>query len=137
EVPGGLAGQRIVFDGLQGTITDVLVRIRNADGTESSTLVHPSNATFRVPMAPRRGDVARTYTVYGIQHILGGIDHLLFVLGLLLIVRGGRRIVATVTAFTVAHSLTLAAATLGWVHVPPAPIEAIIALSIMFVAVEI
>ena len=73
----------------------------------------------------------------GVEHILGGIDHLLFVLALLLIVRGGRRIVATVTAFTAAHSITLVAATLGWVHVPGPPVEAIIALSIVFVAAEI
>jgi hydrogenase/urease accessory protein HupE len=75
--------------------------------------------------------------VLGVEHILGGIDHLLFVLALLLVVRGGRRIVATVTAFTAAHSLTLAAATLGWVHVPGPPVEATIALSIVFVAAEV
>ena len=75
--------------------------------------------------------------VLGVQHILAGIDHLLFVLALLLVVRGGRRIVATITAFTLAHSLTLAAATLGWVHVPGPPVEAMIALSIVFVAAEI
>jgi hydrogenase/urease accessory protein HupE len=75
--------------------------------------------------------------VLGVEHILAGIDHLLFVLALLLIVRGSRRIVATITAFTIAHSLTLVAATLGWVHVPGPPVEAIIALSIVFVAAEV
>jgi len=75
--------------------------------------------------------------VLGIGHILGGIDHLLFVMALLLIVRGGRRIIATITAFTLAHSITLVAATLGWVHVPGPPVEAMIALSIVFVAAEI
>jgi hydrogenase/urease accessory protein HupE len=83
------------------------------------------------------GAVAWSYFVLGVEHILGGIDHLLFVLALLLIVRGSRRIIATVTAFTVAHSVTLAAATLGWVHVPGPPVEAIIALSIVFVASEV
>jgi hydrogenase/urease accessory protein HupE len=73
----------------------------------------------------------------GIEHILGGVDHLLFVLALLLIVRGGKAIILTVTAFTVAHSITLVAATLGWVHVPGPPVEAMIALSIVFVACEI
>ena len=73
----------------------------------------------------------------GVEHILGGIDHLLFVLALLLIVRGGKRIFFTITAFTLAHSITLVAATLGWVHVPGPPIEAMIALSIVFVAAEI
>jgi hypothetical protein len=72
-----------------------------------------------------------------VEHILLGFDHLLFVLALLLLVKGWRRLVATITGFTVAHSLTLAAATVGWVQVPQAPVEAVIALSIMFVAVEI
>lgn len=137
ESPGGLAGKRIGFIGLQATITDVLVRVQLGDGRHSTTLVRPSAAWIEVPRAPGLAEVARTYVVYGVEHILGGIDHLLFVAALLLIVRGGRRIVATVTAFTVAHSLTLVAATLGWVHVPSPPIEAVIALSIMFVAVEI
>jgi hydrogenase/urease accessory protein HupE len=137
ESRNGLAGERVSFVGLQATITDVLVRVQLADGTQSSTLVHPSRAWVEIEASPGLWSIARTYVVYGIEHILGGVDHLLFVLALLLIVRGGRRIVATVTAFTVAHSLTLAAATLGWVHVPSAPVEAIIALSIVFVAVEI
>jgi len=75
--------------------------------------------------------------VLGVEHILGGVDHLLFVLALLLIVRGGRRIVATITAFTIAHSITLVSATLGWVHVAGPPVEATIALSIVFVAAEV
>jgi hydrogenase/urease accessory protein HupE len=79
----------------------------------------------------------RGYFTLGVGHILGGIDHLLFVLALLLIVRGAKRIVFTITAFTVAHSITLIAATLGWVHVPGPPVEAMIALSIVFVAAEI
>ena len=86
---------------------------------------------------PGTAEVAWTYIVLGVEHILGGVDHLLFVLALLLIVRGGRRILVTITAFTVAHSITLVAATLGWVHVPGPPVEAMIALSIVFVAAEI
>jgi hydrogenase/urease accessory protein HupE len=81
--------------------------------------------------------VADTYTRLGIEHILTGVDHLLYVLAMLLLVTGWKRIVATMTAFTATHSLTLAAATLGWVHVPQAPVEACIALSILFVAREI
>jgi hydrogenase/urease accessory protein HupE len=81
--------------------------------------------------------VARSYLLLGVGHILGGLDHLLFVLALLLVVRGGKRILVTITAFTLAHSLTLAAATLGWVHVPGPPVEAMIALSIVFVAGEV
>jgi len=137
ESPGGLAGKRVDFVGLQGTITDVLVRIQVAEGSQSSFLVQPSKAWIEVPRKPSLLSVARTYVGFGIGHILGGIDHLLFVLALLLIVRGVRRMVATITAFTVAHSLTLGAATMGWVHVPGAPIEAVIALSIAFVAAEI
>jgi len=137
ESPDGLAGKRIAFVGLQGTITDVLVRVQLANGTQTSALIHPSNAWVEIPREEGWMTVARTYVAYGIEHILGGVDHLLFVLALLLVVRGWRRMVATVTAFTVAHSLTLAAATLGWVNVPGPPVEAAIALSIVFVAVEI
>jgi hydrogenase/urease accessory protein HupE len=137
ELPGGLTGKRIEFVGLQGTITDVLVRVQLANGTQTNVLVHPSRAWVEIP--PKEGSltVAKTYVAYGVEHILGGVDHLLFVLALLLVVRGWRRMVATVTAFTVAHSLTLAAATLGWVNVPGPPVEAAIALSIVFVALEI
>ena len=81
--------------------------------------------------------MADTYTRLGIEHILTGVDHLLYVLAMLLLVTGWKRIVATMTAFTATHSLTLAAATLGWVQVPQAPVEACIALSILFVAREI
>ena len=90
-----------------------------------------------VQATPRPWQVTCTYLVLGVEHILRGIDHLLFVLGLLILVRGWRKIVGTITAFTVAHSITLAAATLGFVHVPGKPVEAIIALSIVFVACEI
>ena len=87
--------------------------------------------------SPNRIDVARTYLVLGVEHILGGIDHLLFVFALILLVRNRRTLVWTVTAFTAAHSITLAAATLGFVHVPPPPVEACIALSIAFLASEL
>jgi len=90
-----------------------------------------------VPKQPGRSEVMRTYFGFGVEHILTGIDHLLFVLALLLLVKGLRRIVATVTAFTLAHSITMAGATLGWVHMPGPPIEATIALSIAFLAAEI
>jgi hydrogenase/urease accessory protein HupE len=88
-------------------------------------------------MRPSGLAVAGLYLRLGVEHILTGVDHLLFVLGLLILTRGGGRLLATITAFTVAHSITLAAATLGWVHVPQPPVEAVIALSIAFVAAEI
>jgi hypothetical protein len=137
ESPDGLAGKRIVFAGLQGTITDVLVRVQLANGVQSSVLVHPSNAWVEIPREQGSLAVARTYTLLGIEHILSGFDHLCFVLALVLIVGFNRRLFWTVTAFTLAHSLTLALATLGVIHVPGPPVEATIALSIVFVASEI
>ena len=134
---GGLAGKRIEFIGLQATITDVLVRVKTMDGQDSTTLIHRAQPWFEPPAAPSKLRVASAYLWLGIEHIWGGVDHLLFVLALLLLVRGWRRVVVTVTAFTVAHSITLAAATLGFVHVPQPPVEATIALSIVFVAAEI
>lgn len=135
--PGGLVGGTIAIDGLAGTLTDVLVRVEALDGSTRIARLTPRAPAFAVEARPGRAEVAATYTRLGVEHILGGIDHLLFVLALLLLVRGTRRLIATVTAFTVAHSLTLAAATLGLVHVRQAPVEAVIALSIVFVAGEI
>jgi hypothetical protein len=134
---GGLAGKRIEFVGLQMTITDVLVRMKTLDGRESTTLIRPAQPWFELSAAPSKLHVAGAYLRLGIEHIWGGIDHLLFILALMILVKGTRRLVATVTAFTVAHSITLAAATLGFVRVPQQPVEACIALSIVFVASEI
>ncbi len=134
---GGLVGDEITIDGLAATRTDVLVRIENADGRTQTVRLTSDRPRFTVARATGGAEVARTYFALGLEHILLGIDHLLFVLALLFLVGGIKRLVATVTAFTAAHSLTLAAATLGWVRVAPAPIEAAIALSIVFVASEI
>ena len=134
---GGLAGRRIEFPGLQLTITDVLVRVERLDGTHFTELVRPSQPWFEIA-APRGAlATAGAFFVQGVEHILLGFDHLLFVLGLLFLVSSWRQLILTVTAFTVAHSITLAAAALGFVNVPQAPVEAAIALSIMFVAAEI
>jgi len=97
----------------------------------------PVNPTFIVVGSPGPLEVVATYTTLGVEHILAGFDHLLFVLALVLLVQGTRRLLVTISAFTAAHSLTLAGATLGWVHVPGPPVEASIALSIVFVASEI
>ena len=134
---GGLSGAGIRIIGLDATTTDVLVRLERLDGSTQITRLTPAAPSFVVESAPRALEVARTYLVLGVEHILGGVDHLLFVLALLILVKGTQRLIWTVTAFTVAHSLTLAAATLGFVHVPGAPVEAAIALSIVFVAAEI
>ncbi len=133
----GLVGQTIRIDGLSGSIADVLARVERADGTSQVERILPARPSFTVAASAGDAEVARAYLVLGIGHILGGFDHLLFVTALLLIVRGVRRVLATITAFTIAHSFTLAAATLGFVHVPQPPVEAAIALSIVFVAAEI
>jgi hydrogenase/urease accessory protein HupE len=134
---GGLTGGTIHIAGLASTMTDVLVRLERLDGTTQVTRLTPSAPSFVVEAVPGSLEVARTYSVLGIEHILTGIDHLLFVLALLIITRGGWKLVKTVTAFTISHSITLTAATLGVVHVPQRPVEAVIALSIVFVAAEI
>ncbi len=135
--PGGLSGREIRIDGLAATLTDVLVRIERSGVATQTVRLTPDAPSFTVAETPGRVDVARTYAKLGVEHILLGVDHLLFVLALLLLVRGWRSLIGTVTAFTVAHSATLAAATLGWVHLPVQPVEAVIALSVMFVAGEI
>jgi HupE / UreJ protein len=134
---GGLAGNTIRIDGLAATVTDVLVRVERLDGSTQVERVASSNPSFLVNAMPRPFDVARTYLILGIEHILTGVDHLLFVSGLLLLVSGFTRLLQTVSAFTLSHTVTLTLATLGFVHVPPAPVEAIIALSIVFVAYEV
>ena len=135
--PGGLEGGVIHVVGLDQTSTDVLVRFDFADGVSEARRLTAGDPSFTVPTQPSRLEVVRTYFLLGVEHILSGIDHLMFVLALLLLVKGVRRVVVTVTAFTLAHSLTLAGATLGFVHMPGPPIEAVIALSIAFVASEI
>jgi len=137
ERPGGFTGAAIGVQGMENGLSDVLVRYEAADGTTRTTRLTGASPAFTITAVPRRFEVATTYTRLGVEHILLGIDHLLFVLGLLLLVGNWRRLIVTVTAFTVAHSITLAAATLGLVHVPQAPVEAVIALSVMFVAAEI
>ena len=134
---GGLAGQAIAIDGLSATSTDMLVRIESLGGATQTERLSPTRTTFVVQAAPGSWEVARTYLWLGVEHILFGFDHLLFVLVLVILVRDWRRVALTVTAFTVAHSITLAAATLGFVNVPGPPVEAAIALSIVLVAVEI
>ncbi len=132
-----LVGSTITIDGLQTTLTDVLVRIQRLDGTTQVGRLTPEAPSLIVESSPSTWQVAWTYLVLGFEHILLGIDHLLFVLALVLLVKGWRRLVETITSFTVAHSITLALATLGVVHVPGPPVEACIALSIVFVAAEI
>jgi hydrogenase/urease accessory protein HupE len=137
QCPGGLGGGEISVDGLAATMTEVLVRIQPADGKAGTFRLAPDGPSFVVEAEPSRWAVATTYLGLGIEHILFGFDHLLFVLALMLLVEGWRRLVATITAFTLAHSITLALATFELVTVRPALVEALIALSIVLIAVEL
>jgi hypothetical protein len=133
----GLGGKTLAVAGLEATLTDVLVRLELADGRTLTELLKPGRPSFTVPAAGATG-VALTYLALGVEHILLGVDHLLFVLGLLLLVGGRRwRLLQTITAFTVGHSVSLAVATLGVVDVPAPPLNAAIALSIVFLAAEV
>jgi hydrogenase/urease accessory protein HupE len=132
-----LRGRTVSIDGLQNTMTDSLVRVAFADGTTWTRRLTPQEPSATIPAGQSGWSLAALYLKLGIEHILLGIDHLLFVLGLFILARQKWRLVKTVTSFTAAHSVTLALATLGYVHVPPAPVEAAIALSIVFVAVEL
>jgi HupE / UreJ protein len=137
RVPGGLEGKTVEFTNLSRTRLDVIARYERADGSEQVARILPVRPGFALTASPGRLEVVATYTGIGIEHILLGVDHLLFVLTLVLIVRGTRRLLVTITAFTLAHSITLALATLDLVRIPGPPVEATIALSIAFVASEI
>jgi hypothetical protein len=132
-----LAGATLRIAGLNALPTDVLVRVRLQDGTEHSAILGSGNESFTIPEQATRVELAVSYWRIGTVHILQGFDHLLFLLTMLLIVSGVWPLVKTVTAFTAAHSLTLALATLGIVKLPPAPTEAVISLSIVLLAVEV
>jgi hypothetical protein len=134
--PSALAGKTVSIEGLQDTITDVFVRIRLRDGEGVDTIVRPEAPQMRIDLKAGAPTAVSAFLLLGIQHILTGPDHLLFVLGLLLIVRDRWMLVKTVSAFTVAHSLTLAAATLGHIQLSTPLLNALIALSILFVAPE-
>jgi hydrogenase/urease accessory protein HupE len=135
--PGGLAGQTIRIAGLENTITTVLVRVQHRDGSEETHLVHPTAPSVTIRGTAGMTGRARSYLQLGVEHIMLGVDHLLFVLGLLLIIKDRWMLLKTVSAFTVAHSITLAVATLGYARLPGPPLNAAIALSILFLGPEI
>lgn len=132
-----IVGQRISIEDSDNSNTEVLLRLKWLDGTVATSLLKPSTPFYIIPEKSSTTDIATTYLLLGTEHILLGIDHLLFVFALLLIVNSTRRLIVTITAFTIAHSITLAGATLGFIHVPQQPVEAVIALSILFLAMEI
>jgi hypothetical protein len=132
-----IGGETVAIEGLRGTLNDVIVRIEGPSGQVRTVRVMPEDPAFVMASAQTRLAVARTYAVLGMQHILLGLDHLLFVLALLLLIRSPRMLLATITAFTVAHSITLALSAVGLAQAPQGLVEALVALSIVIVAVEI
>lgn len=134
---GGLKGAEIAVEGLASTMTDALVRIEYATGDMEVARLLPDRPFFVATGTQTGLEVAQTYFLLGVDHILSGLDHLLFVLALMLLISDRWMLVKTITAFTVAHSITLAGAALGYFSLPQAPVEATIALSIAFVASEL
>lgn len=132
-----LQGKKVFIEGLNKTLIDVLVTVEYLNGEKATLLLQPDFDSAVIPGKTTVIDIVKTYTVLGIEHILLGIDHLLFVLALILITKGKWKILKTITAFTLAHSITLSLAALGYVNFPGPPVEAVIALSIVFLALEI
>jgi hydrogenase/urease accessory protein HupE len=132
-----LVGSSVGVEGIAHAKADVLLRVVLADGRKYQSVLSAGRPSFTIPERQPSLQVFQSYLALGVEHILLGWDHLLFVLGLVLLVKGGRRLLWTLTAFTLGHSLTLSLAVLGWVKIPPEPVEAAIALSIFFLAVEL
>ena len=137
QCAGGIQGKTVAIDGLDSTITDVIVRVHHADGRLESHVLKPINPSVTLGAQTSRWERSQGYLRLGIEHILLGVDHLLFVLGLLLIVGDRWTLLKTITSFTLAHSITLAVATLGYASAPLPPLNAAIALSILFLGPEI
>jgi hydrogenase/urease accessory protein HupE len=138
ELPkSSFEGATVRIECLERTLTDALVHIRFASGQEIQSLLKPAEPSFQIELTGTSKRAVPAYLALGIEHILTGFDHLSFVLGLVLLVRGRVKLLTTITAFTVAHSITLAAAALGHVKPNSAIVETLVALSIVFVAVEL
>jgi hydrogenase/urease accessory protein HupE len=132
-----LDGQTVRVDGLERTITDVLVNVTLSDGRSVQEFLKPQHNSVRLDLSVRAAPPAGAYLALGVEHILTGIDHLLFVFGLLLLVGRSWALLKTITAFTIAHSITLAATAFGWLHIRSSVVEALVALSIVVLAVEL
>jgi hypothetical protein len=132
-----LNGQTLSVAGLERSITDVLVSVTLLDGRTTQQILTPRQPQITLDFSAHAAPAATAYLKLGIEHILTGIDHLLFVFGLLLLVRKPKPLLGTITAFTAAHSITLAATALGWIHVRSSVVEALVALSIVILAVEL
>lgn len=134
---GTIVGMTIEIAGLTAVQSDVLVQIALEDGTAHSGIIKPQTPIYTVPENEDSWSVASGYIVMGVTHILSGYDHLAFVLALILLIRDRWMLIKAITAFTVAHSISLALATFGILNVPSKPTEAVIALSILFLAIEV
>lgn len=137
DCTGGLRNGEIVVDGLKATLTEALVRIEYQNGGTEVGRLMPDAPSFTAAGAQTSLEVAQTYLLLGVEHIMLGFDHLIFVLALMLLIHDRLMLFKTITAFTVAHSITLAGASLGYFSLPQKPVEATIALSIAFVASEL
>lgn len=132
-----LVGQSLGVEGLVNLQSNVILRVSLADGRKYQKVLNAQAPQFLIPEHPQASVVFKSYSLLGIEHILGGWDHLLFVLGLVLLVKGRKLLFWTITAFTLGHSVTLSLAVLGFVNVPSAPVEALIAFSILVLAIEL
>lgn len=135
--PGGLRGRNLTIDGLRTSLTDALVRLAYVDGSTQVARLTPERPSLVITASQTTFEVAQTYFLLGVEHILLGLDHLIFVFALMLLISDRWMLVKTITSFTVAHSITLAGAALGFISLPQKPVEAVVALSIAFVASEL
>ncbi len=134
---GSLVGGSIAVAGISNLQSNVILRVVLQDGRNYQVVLNAQSPRFVVPEHPRVSDVFKNYLVMGVLHILTGWDHLLFILGLILLVKSRKMLLWTITAFTVSHSVTLSLAALGYIHVWPAAVEALIAFSILVLAIEL
>lgn len=135
--PGGLVGETLAVEGLGPNQASAMITVSLRDGRQYQQVLNAERPSFTIPQEPGAGRVMGNYTVLGIEHIWGGVDHLLFVFGLILLVGGGQRLIWTITAFTVGHSITLSLAALGYIRYPVGLVEFAIAVSIFVLAVEL
>ena len=134
---GGLLGRTVVIENLEITLTDVVLRFEPVVGSPKTLRINGAAPSVVIPTRQSRSEITSMYFQLGVEHILFGFDHLLFVLCLLMLVNDLKRLLGAITAFTLAHSITLAGTTFGWLRLAISPVEACIALSIALVAAEI
>jgi hydrogenase/urease accessory protein HupE len=131
-----IGGSQLSFPRLSATLIDVIIYIKLSDDISYTLMAQPESPSIHIPVEPNPSTVIVSYLKLGIEHILMGFDHLLFVLCLILLIQQKTQLIKTITSFTLAHSITLAMSALGWFVLPSPPVEAVIALSIMFLARE-